>query len=636
MRFLVLGPLSVVTDREVLELRPGKLNSVLAALLLRPGQTASAEYLCRAVWDLDPPERHRAALHSSIMRLRHQLADLGAPSDLIATTPHGYRINLAPGQLDLSDFRTVRDEAAGTTDAAQRLDSLRVALRRWVVAPTYSDPLLNVPSVVLHRDLVPVMVEEWKQVAERYFDLEMEIGTSGRVIGDLHAATRAYPTHEGFAAQLARALWTTGRQQEALAEIRRTRDLLRSELGLSPGEDLRRLEADILRGDLPRRLPDRRTTPALRPGHGADPRPSLVGPETTRPGLGIEPAVEPVVGPRPGGPVTGAVGCANRRRLDERVRAALPLHGRASEVSALVEALEPVDRGGVVVVSGAPGVGKSALVAAVVARVADRFPGGVEVRCACDGDREPVLAAPGARLVVIEDADPEAADTHRALAGPGTWVLLVSRFGHRALTCEPGVAVVPIRPLDAAASAHLARAVVGSCSADDPTDRAADHPTRERAALARLGNLCGGFPGAITQAASRLRLSRDRDIDGFVTWLGADPVRRLSLSRDPRHSLALAFENHLGRLHPATAAAFHSLATADCTDLDVAEAAELLDVGELEAEIALEELVDACLVEVDGAGRYAFLDLARAVAVSQSRRSHPTRIDLTPADRRRA
>lgn len=618
MKFLVLGLLSVVTDREVLEMRPGKLNSVLAALLLRVGQTASPEYLRTAVWDLEPPEHHRAALHSSIMRLRHQLADLGAPQDLIVTTPHGYRLTLGPGELDLLAFRQARDAASAITDAASRLDALRTALCQWTTAPPFSDPLLNVPSAILHRDLVPMLVEEWKQVAERFFDLELEIGSAGSVIGDLHLATRAYPTHEGFAAQLARALWTTGRQQEALAEIRRTRDLLRSELGLTPGEDLRRLEGDILRGDPPRQ-PRPRPAPVL---------------------LRSQPAAELPTAPGDSGAVVRSlsvpIACAHRRRFSEGVRAAIPLHGRGLELTALEEALQPVDRGGLVVVSGAPGVGKSSLVAAVVARVADRFPGGVHVRCGCHAGQAASTTAEGPRLVVIEDADPESAEDHRALAGPGTWVVLVSRFGHRAVTCEPGVAVVHVRPLDSISSMRLALAVAGTCSTVDPANRAVHHPTREPAALARLGHLCGGFPGAITLAASRLRLSRDRDIDGFIAWLGADPVRRLSLSRDPRHNLDLAFEEHLERLHPATAAAFHSLATADCGDLDVAEAARRLEVGELEAEIALEELVDACLVEVDGAGRYAILDLARAVAISQARRSHSLRTDLTTADRSRA
>ena len=605
MRFVVLGPLSVVTDQEVLELRPGKQNSVLAALLLRAGQSASPDYLRTAVWDLEPPEQDRAALHSSVMRLRRQFADLGAPQDLIVTTPHGYRLSLDADQLDLLAFREAAQAAYRTSGAVVRREALRQALALWTTSPTSSDPLVNVPSAVLHRDVVPVLVEEWKQVAERFFDLELELGATGPLVGQLHAATRAYPTHEGFAAQLAKALWAAGRQQDALAEIRGIRDVLRAELGLTPGEDLRRLESDILRGEQSRERTALTVVGAI-PEAAADTAPTV-----------------------------RLAACTHEGGPGSRPRAVAPLHGRGREIAELRTALTPPERGGLVVVSGAPAVGKTAVVTVAVADVADAFTGGVERRCGCQAAAPLPATSGGPRLVVVDDADAAQAQDCRALAGPGTWVVVVSRFGLRDLTLEPGIATVAVRPLDPASALHLAEAVAGPCLADDPSHPAVRGTTGEPAALARLGQLCGGFPGAIAMAASRLRLSRDRDVDGFLAWLGADPVRRLSLSRDPRHSIALVFEEHLARLHPATSAAFYSLAAAGCRDLDVAEAAGVLDIGDLEAEIALEELVDACLVEVDSAGRYSLLDLPRAVAAAQARRSTP-RPDMSTADRRRA
>jgi Bacterial transcriptional activator domain len=47
------------------------------------------------------------------------------------------------------------------------------------------------------------------------------------------------------------ALYRAGRQAEALAAYRRARAMLAGELGLEPGEDLRRLEEAVLRQEVP-------------------------------------------------------------------------------------------------------------------------------------------------------------------------------------------------------------------------------------------------------------------------------------------------------------------------------------------------------------------------------------------------
>ncbi|MFC4057223.1 BTAD domain-containing putative transcriptional regulator [Planomonospora corallina] len=56
----------------------------------------------------------------------------------------------------------------------------------------------------------------------------------------------AHPLRENAVRLLALAHYRSGRQAEALAALRRTREALADELGVDPGPALRTLEADIL------------------------------------------------------------------------------------------------------------------------------------------------------------------------------------------------------------------------------------------------------------------------------------------------------------------------------------------------------------------------------------------------------
>lgn len=595
MRLLVLGQLSVEGPGGPVELRSSKLNSILAALLLRVGQTASPQYLERAVWDLDAPDGSRAALHSSILRLRRLFAEHGLPSDVIVTTPHGYRLPAGSEVLDLVTFRAAVTEAEQATCPIERRDALRRALAQWQTPPTSAAPLLNVPSEHLRRDVIPMLIEEWAQAAERCYAAELQLGNARGIIGELRAATSGFPTHEGFSAQLAEALCLAERQHEALAEIRRIRALLREDLGLAPGEPLRQLEVDILRGELPDRAPIL----------------SLVPTVTTR-----ESSLD--------------TDCPAVRRLRDRSRGHSTLTGRAVELSALTRVLgEFSAAGGIVSVTGAPGVGKSALAAAATSAWAHDTGRATSFRCDCHSPSAlPDDAGAGeGGLLVVENAGPLAAEQYAAAAESGAAVLLISRYSQ--MTTPLGTSAWELRlgPLSDVAGGALAAALGGTAglATDD--------------GLCRLARLCGGFPGAIALAAARLRLSRDRDLDSFIGWLEQDPVRRLSMSRDPRTSLGLAFEEHLATIHPASSAAFYTLAGHTSDTFDVSTAATVLGTSEFEAEIALEELVAACLLDVDSCGIYAVLALPRAVAVSRARgpaRQPETKSLIPTADRRRA
>ncbi|WP_417801279.1 BTAD domain-containing putative transcriptional regulator [Streptomyces gamaensis] len=229
---------------EVVVLPPAKPTVLLAVLLLRPDSVVPTEFLRRAIWGDEQPSSAKAALHACVLRLRKTFAKYGVDSALIESVPGGYRISLAPGALDLADFRELRSRATRETGAEDELCVLKEALALW------QGPLLsNVPSDLLRRDELPRLVEERLRVVERACDIELALGRCGQALVELWTAVRAHPGHERFREQLIEALYRTGRQSEALAEYRAVRTYLREELGVDPGPGLRRLELAILRGE---------------------------------------------------------------------------------------------------------------------------------------------------------------------------------------------------------------------------------------------------------------------------------------------------------------------------------------------------------------------------------------------------
>src|SRR5213078_3932950 len=75
-------------------------------------------------------------------------------------------------------------------------------------------------------------------------------GCHDELVGELEFLVREHPFRERLWVHLMLALYRSGRQADALAAYQRVRELLRDELGLEPGGELRRMEAAVLRHEL--------------------------------------------------------------------------------------------------------------------------------------------------------------------------------------------------------------------------------------------------------------------------------------------------------------------------------------------------------------------------------------------------
>lgn len=91
--------------------------------------------------------------------------------------------------------------------------------------------------------------EQRLAVIEERVELELALGRHSDLVPDLSGLVAAHPLREQLVRQLMVALYRCGRWADALEVYRLAEKRLASELGLDPGDRLRKLELAILRAD---------------------------------------------------------------------------------------------------------------------------------------------------------------------------------------------------------------------------------------------------------------------------------------------------------------------------------------------------------------------------------------------------
>ncbi|MFG2895831.1 BTAD domain-containing putative transcriptional regulator [Streptomyces zaomyceticus] len=646
MRFQLLGPLSVTDGRDVVVLPPSKPTALLAALLLRPGAVVSADRLRDVVWGEEHPTTAKTALQSCVLRLRRLFAKYGIENQAVVAVAGGYRIDADTETLDLLQFRRLVARSAAADDESE-LYTLRSALALWQGAL-----LSNVPSDLLHRDEVPRLAEERLRVLERVCDIALEHDRCREALVDLWEVTRVYPAHERFAEQLIVALYRTGRQTEALAEYRRVKGHLRERLGVDPRAELQRLELAILRGEdlgpaggarggrgaQGHVVSARAASPVAPPSAPAVLTASPVAPMPDPSPAAVATSVPPSPDSLPASPIS-TVPAPSAVTLASVTPPAPPpppapgswtlptvpgFTGREREVRSLVALLTTCDTGvsseraPFAVLSGAPGIGKTALALHVAHLVSAHFPDGCALvplthpdgtprgaEEAADELRRTLPAGPGTGRVLLVLDDVVHPDQVRPLltAHACGAAIVTSRMGLAALVATHGGTVHRLGALDPEQSQALLTTVLGR-------ERVAAEP----GAALPLATACGHHPLALRIAAARL-LTRPRlRLADYAGWLRHDPVGRLSLADDPLMSVPQRLDEALKRLPPALAEAHLRLSAAPHEPLTAARGAAVLGLPEESAEQIIERLLDAGFLEEDQPGAFWTHDLLRAHA----------------------
>ena len=599
MQFLVLGVMEIYGRDGPIAIVAQRQQIVLMMLLLEANRPVPVERLIEAVWDDAPPATARGQIQICMSMLRKSFADVGH-ADIITTRTAGYQCTVADDDLDLFVFdQLVRDarRLAGEGRSAEADELYIRAIALW-----RGDTMTTANSRVLEA-VATRLAEQRGAVMEEQAELRLRLGLHHDLVRDLKDMVARYPLRERLRAMLMTALYRSGRQAEALEVYRAGRRVLVDELGIEPGNELRRLEQAILAGEM-----------------GSD------GPTAVTPAAPLAaPAPAPVAIPRllPG----DVIDFTGHAEVVAQIRAALErdeLGGRSRGVPTIA-------------ITGKPGVGKTTLAVHIGHELVDAYPDG-QLYVKLNGmSSRPVspeqalerflraMGVPGTAvpeglderaelfrqsiadkkvLVVLDDAVDERQVRSLLPGSPSSAAIVTSRYR---LTGLPGAIQVEVDVLASEAAMELLVKILGS-----------SRIYTELGASMELTSLCCGLPIALRIAAARLAARPHWTVSELVERLAVESQRLDELAhRDLgiRANLAPSYE----MLSPRAQRLFRLLGMPETADFPSWIAAPLLDRPAGEASDVLEELVDSHFVDVEraihgGAVRFRLHDLVRAYA----------------------
>ncbi|MGW2307955.1 AfsR/SARP family transcriptional regulator, partial [Actinomadura luteofluorescens] len=246
--FTVLGPLRAWRGGTRLDLGPLRQQALLAALLLRPDMTVSQRELLDGVWGVEPPGSGSKIVPVYVHRLRRCLGTLGegAQEPVIARERGGYRFVSRGTAVDVMRLDEAADEAA----AARRSGDLEAAASACLDALGLfqGEPLAGLPGPFAEAERLRLEERRLTLLQEKV-ECQFQLGRFEDAVGELHALIPKHPHSESLTSLLMRALYGSGRQADALAAYSHLRRRLVEDLGVEPGERLRRVHQAVLRGD---------------------------------------------------------------------------------------------------------------------------------------------------------------------------------------------------------------------------------------------------------------------------------------------------------------------------------------------------------------------------------------------------
>jgi DNA-binding SARP family transcriptional activator len=246
--FRILGPLEVWRGGSSVQPTSAKQRHLLALLLIHANTVVSTDALLEALWGDRAPPSAPAVLQTYVSQLRRLLepgSTAGGGSRRLTRVAGGYRLSLAPDELDAERFRRLLKDGrralrSSRFEAASRLLAEALGMWRGRALAEFGD------ETALHAEgerLEELRIECW----EERIQADLALGRHSELVPELTSLTAAHPLRERLHGQLMLALYLAGRQADALRVCRELRNLLREELGINPTPEIASLEVDILK-----------------------------------------------------------------------------------------------------------------------------------------------------------------------------------------------------------------------------------------------------------------------------------------------------------------------------------------------------------------------------------------------------
>lgn len=558
----LLGPWELRIDDRAVVVPGVRMRILLTSLALSADQPVDLDTLAGQLWPERAPLRPHRTLHTYVARLRKLLG----PEAIRSKPCGGYRLTIATEAVDLHRFRDLERHARVSGSPGEELAALRSGLELW-----RGVPFADLYSTWLDRDVLPGLTDEWFAATSRRIELELATQPPERLVAELQALADRHPTRERGWLLLITALHRAGRRADALDGYRRARAILQEELGIEPGEQLARLQREILVDGTREGVPPPRQLP-----HDI-PRFTGRGNELARldglladPGS-AQPPVVVAIGGAPGvGKTTLAVHWAHRmahRHPDAQLYLNLRGYGSGQPLTPEAAAAKLLRALGV----------PSALI-----------PSELDERFALLRGRLSMRAA----LIVLDNAR-DAEQVRPLLPGNGL-VIVTSRSRLPGLSTQH----VTLHPLSQQHSIELLTA--GSA---------------DTVAAAELAELCGRLPLALAIVAERAQ--RAGSLAQVAAELASERSRLDALDAgedQPNTSLRAALSWSYRALSPEPAALFRKLGRHPARVIEIRAAAALADLPVSRVRALLDQLVCAHLVERPRPDRYELHNLIRLYA----------------------
>src|SRR4029077_4596684 len=252
----VLGPLEAEVEDARADLGGPLQRAVLALLLMERGRVVSVDRMIDQLWRGEPHPRAIASLQAYVSNLRRILEPgraRRAQARILVSAPPGDALRLPDEAVDAQRFESLltaaRKDAPGQPERARQELEQALALWRGPAYAEFADEEWAAAEVARLTEQHLAAEKAWPEFA-------LAPGVAAEAFPAAEALIRQQPLREGSWRLLALSLWACDRQADALAAPRRARRMLRDELGLEPGPALAEVEEAILgqRQELLRRV----------------------------------------------------------------------------------------------------------------------------------------------------------------------------------------------------------------------------------------------------------------------------------------------------------------------------------------------------------------------------------------------